>query len=109
MQNQNIKVEYDALLKAEANKVLVAQKQLEEKDSQLKHGQDKLNSLYEQARVELDFANKQHTVDLAKINDYERRFSSARALVDEGENTKYHYEQFCSYHQIRTSGRPQIM
>ena len=85
-----------------------------------------MNYLSEQARVELDSANKEHTVDLAKINDCERHLSSARAeidalgdrarltrdealelvtrerstllvrtktLIDESENTKYHYEQ----------------
>ncbi len=93
MQNPNLRAEYDAPLKAEANKVLVIQKQLEEKDSQLKLGQDQLNFFYGQARVELESANKQHTADLANINDYERRLSSAKTLIDESENTKSHYEQ----------------
>ncbi len=62
--------------------MLIVQKQLEEKDSQLKRGQDQLNSLYGQARVELESANKQHIVDLAKINDCERHLSAARAEID---------------------------
>ena len=103
MQNPNLRAEYDAPLKAEANKVLVIQKQLEEKDSQLKLGQDQLNFFYGQARVELESANKQHTVDLAKINDSERRLSSAKTLIDDSDNTKYHYDQsdlaICSHLQ----------
>ncbi len=51
------------------------------------------NSLYGQARVELESAHKQHAVDLAKINDYEQRFSSAKIVMDESENTKNHCEQ----------------
>ena len=61
---------------------MIAQKQLQEKDSQLKIGQEQLNHMYEQACGQLDSAKKQHTVDFAKINDCERDLFSARAEID---------------------------
>ncbi len=62
--------------------MLIAQKQLLEKDSQFKRGQEQSAQLYEQARVELDSAKGQHVSDIAKLRDCERHLSSAKAEID---------------------------